>query len=71
MAARQAGLEQSLIVAIAAVRQAGAIASDRYERVERIMAKSSHDIVTEVDTLAEEAIIASLRRAFPGDRFLA
>jgi myo-inositol-1(or 4)-monophosphatase len=65
------GLERELSVATDAARRAGTIAADRYERIERIMPKSAHDVVTEVDTLAEELIIASLRAAFPTDHILA
>ncbi len=44
---------------------------ERYERLERIVHKSEHDVVTEVDHLSEELIIAALREAFPGDGILA
>jgi myo-inositol-1(or 4)-monophosphatase len=71
VAARRVGLETELEVATDAARRAGAIAADRYERVERIMPKSAHDVVTEVDTLAEDLIIGAIREAFPADLFLA
>ena len=43
------------------------ILMDRYERVERVDYKSARDIVTEVDHLSEELIIAAIRERFPGD----
>ena len=51
--------------------EAGRILADRYERVERIDFKSAKDVVTEVDHLAEELILAAIRRTFPGDGILA
>ena len=44
---------------------------ERYERLERIVHKSEHDVVTEVDHLSEELIIEAHPAAFPGDAFLA
>ncbi len=44
---------------------------ERYERLERIVHKSEHDVVTEVDTMSEKLIISSIRDAFPHDAFLA
>jgi myo-inositol-1(or 4)-monophosphatase len=44
---------------------------ERYERLERIIHKSTHDVVTEVDTMSEKLIISALRDAFPHDAFLA
>ncbi|HEV8053716.1 MAG TPA: inositol monophosphatase family protein [Candidatus Limnocylindrales bacterium] len=70
-AARQLGLERELAVALDAARRAGAIQVERYERLERIVHKSAHDVVTEVDTLSEELIIATIRATFPTDLFLA
>jgi myo-inositol-1(or 4)-monophosphatase len=48
-------------------REAGALLMDRYERVERVDYKSARDIVTEVDHLSEELIIAAIRERYPGD----
>lgn len=70
-AARDIGLERELAVALDAARRAGALQSERYERLERIVHKSAHDVVTEVDTLSEELIIDTIRGAFPADAFLA
>ncbi len=70
-AARSVGLEAELTVALEAARRAGALQMDRYERLERIVHKSAHDVVTEVDTLSEELIIGAIRAAFPSDVFLA
>ncbi len=65
------GLERELAVALDAARQAGALQIERYERLERIVHKSAHDVVTEVDTLSEQLIIEAISRAFPKDAFLA
>ena len=48
-------------------REAGRLLMDRYERVERVDYKSARDIVTEVDHLSEELIIAAIRARHPGD----
>jgi len=44
---------------------------ERYERLERIVHKSTHDVVTEVDGLSEQLIISTIRAAFAHDAFLA
>jgi len=44
---------------------------ERYERLERIVHKSEHDVVTEVDEMSEQLIISSIRAAYPHDGFLA
>ena len=44
---------------------------ERYERVERIDYKSARDVVTEVDHLSEESIIAAIRDRDPTDGILA
>jgi myo-inositol-1(or 4)-monophosphatase len=64
-------LEAELDVAVDAARRAGRIQMERYERLERIVHKSEHDVVTEVDHLSEELIIDAVRRFFPQDGFLA
>ncbi|HET9344176.1 MAG TPA: inositol monophosphatase family protein [Candidatus Limnocylindrales bacterium] len=48
-------------------REAGRLLMERYERVERVDYKSARDIVTEVDHLSEELIIAAIRERHPGD----
>jgi myo-inositol-1(or 4)-monophosphatase len=63
--------ERELDLAIGAARQAGRLQMERYERLERIVHKSEHDVVTEVDELSEQLIIDSLRAAYPQDGFLA
>jgi myo-inositol-1(or 4)-monophosphatase len=63
--------EAELDVAVDAARQAGRIQMERYERLERIVHKSERDVVTEVDLLSEELIIAAVRHFFPGDGLLA
>ncbi|MBA2254349.1 MAG: hypothetical protein H0W07_04455 [Chloroflexi bacterium] len=62
---------EELRVAIEAARRAGEIQRDRYERLERIVHKSEKDVVTEVDHLCEEAILRTIREAFPDDHSLA
>jgi myo-inositol-1(or 4)-monophosphatase len=64
-------LQRELDVAIAAARAAGRIQVERYERLERIVHKSEKDVVTEVDHLSEEAILATIGQSFPGDAILA
>ncbi len=63
--------DTELDVAVDAARRAGRLQMERYERLERIVHKSEHDVVTEVDELSEELIIGALRQAFPHDGFLA
>jgi myo-inositol-1(or 4)-monophosphatase len=63
--------EQELAIAIDAARRAGRLQMERYERLERIVHKSEHDVVTEVDEMSELLIISSIREAFPHDGFLA
>jgi myo-inositol-1(or 4)-monophosphatase len=48
-------------------REAGRLLMERYERVEQVDYKSARDIVTEVDHLSEELIIAAIRERNPGD----
>lgn len=63
--------QPELDVAVDAARGAGRIQMEHYERLERIVHKSDHDVVTEVDHLSEELIIGAVRAAFPGDAVLA
>jgi myo-inositol-1(or 4)-monophosphatase len=64
-------LARDLDVAIEAAREAARIQVERFERLERIVHKGEKDVVTEVDHLSEEAIIAAVRRHLPDDLFLA
>jgi myo-inositol-1(or 4)-monophosphatase len=50
---------------------AGRLLMERYERVERVDYKSARDIVTEVDHLSEELIIAAIHARHPADGILA
>ena len=50
---------------------AGRLLMDRYERVGRVDYKSARDIVTEVDHLSEELIIAAIHARHPADGILA
>jgi myo-inositol-1(or 4)-monophosphatase len=63
--------DEELAVAVDAAHLAGRLQMERYERLERIVHKSDHDVVTEVDGMSEELIISTIRAAFPGDAFLA
>lgn len=65
-------LEERYRVALAATREAGALAADFYRRratlpVER---KGLQDLVSEADRATEELIVATLSRSFPEDSFL-
>jgi len=64
-------LTEELDLATRLARGAGAIQLDRYERLERIVHKSEHDVVTEVDHLCEELILDGIRAHFPADALLA
>lgn len=64
-------LDRELALATDVARRAGRLQMERYERLERVVHKSAHDVVTEVDELSEQLIIGSLREAFPQDAFLA
>jgi myo-inositol-1(or 4)-monophosphatase len=63
--------DDELAVAADAARRAGRLQMERYERLERIVHKSEHDVVTEVDTLSEQLIVATIGDAYPHDAFLA
>jgi myo-inositol-1(or 4)-monophosphatase len=63
--------DDELTLASEAARRAGRLQMERYERLERIVHKSEHDVVTEVDHLSEELIISLLREHYPADAFLA
>ena len=66
-------LHPMLNIAIKAARAAGAIINRASLDVERltVVSKSHNDFVTEVDTAAEEVIIATLLEAYPGHGILA
>jgi fructose-1,6-bisphosphatase/inositol monophosphatase family enzyme len=54
-----------------AAERAGRIILARYERVEQVDYKSARDVVTEVDHLSEDLILAAIRQRFPMDGILA
>ena len=60
-----------LALASDVARAAGRLLMERYERVERVDYKSARDIVTEVDHLSEDLIIAAIRERHPSDAFIA
>ncbi len=68
---RAARLDAELALATDAARHAGRLQMERYERLERIVHKAEHDVVTEVDTLSEQLIINAIREAYPNDSVLA
>lgn len=68
---RGARHDSELAVAVDAARRAGQLQMERYERLERIVHKSEHDVVTEVDTLSEQLIIDAIHESFPHDAILA
>jgi myo-inositol-1(or 4)-monophosphatase len=63
--------DHELAVASTAARAAGDLQVERYERLERIVHKSTYDVVTEVDGMSEELIIGAVREQFPDDGFVA
>ena len=69
----QASLHPMLNIAIKAARAAGAIINRASLDVERltVTSKGPNDFVTEVDQAAEQAIIDTIRQAYPGHGFLA
>jgi len=60
-----------LTLALETAGAAGRLLMERYERVERVDYKSARDIVTEVDHLSEELIIAAIHARHPADGILA
>jgi myo-inositol-1(or 4)-monophosphatase len=63
--------DTELSIGIDAARRAGRLQMERYERLERIVHKSEHDVVTEVDEMSEQLIISAIRQVYPYDGFLA
>ncbi|HEY6057753.1 MAG TPA: inositol monophosphatase family protein [Candidatus Limnocylindrales bacterium] len=66
-----ADLAGDLAFAIEIAERAGRLLMERYERVGQISRKSPKDVVTEVDHLSEELIIAAIRERDPDDAVLA
>ena len=64
-------LRAELAFTLEVARRAGALLTDRYERVQRIRHKSPRDVVTEVDFASERLVIDAIRAEFPGDAILA
>ncbi len=58
-------------VALKAAREAGRILRDNFGRAYWIKEKSRGDLLTEIDIMAEEAVIRIIREAFPGHAILA
>jgi myo-inositol-1(or 4)-monophosphatase len=68
---RATRLDAEMALATDAARRAGRLQMERYERLERIVHKAEHDVVTEVDTLSEQLIINAIHESFPRDSILA
>jgi myo-inositol-1(or 4)-monophosphatase len=60
-----------LALALDIAAAAGGLVMERYERIERVDYKSARDVVTEVDHLSEELIIAAIHARHPGDGIIA
>jgi myo-inositol-1(or 4)-monophosphatase len=69
--AERSAFADELAFAVDVAGSAGRLLMDRYERVERVDYKSARDIVTEVDHLSEDLIIAAIRDRYPDDAILA
>ena len=64
-------MSQEIIVAVEAALQAGKILRERVDDIGKVSFKDFYDPVTEVDNLAEKAIIARIKKTFPGHDILA
>ena len=64
-------MSQEVIVAVEAALQAGKILRERIDDIGKVSFKEFHDPVTEVDHLAEKAIIARIKKTFPDHDILA
>ncbi len=64
-------MSQEIIVAVEAALQAGKILRERVDDIGKVSFKEFHDLVTEVDHLAEKAIITRIKKTFPGHDILA
>jgi myo-inositol-1(or 4)-monophosphatase len=70
-ASKPSDLADALAFAQGTVRQAGALLTASYEKVERIDYKSARDVVTEVDYASEKLVLAAIRDRYPDDGILA
>ena len=64
-------MSQEVIVAVEAALQAGKILRERVDDIGKVSFKEFHDPVTEVDHLAEKAIITRIKKTFPDHDILA
>ena len=64
-------MSQEGIVAVEAALQAGKILRERANAIGKISFKEFHDPVTEVDYLAEKAVITRIKKTFPDHDILA
>ena len=58
-------MSQEVKIAVEAALKAGKILSERADDIGKISFKEFHDPVTEVDHLAEQAIISTIKKLFP------
>jgi len=61
----------ALTIAVEAAHQAGELILQHFRQPHEIQMKGPADYVTEVDVKAEDAIVHTIRRAFPAHAFLA
>jgi len=61
---------EAIAVAIEAAHKAGEIILRHFRQPQEIRTKGPQDIVTQVDLDAEDIIVRTIRRAFPGHEFL-
>ena len=64
-------MSQEVIVGVEAALQAGKILRERTDDIGKISFKDFHDPVTEVDHLAEKAVITRIKKTFPDHDILA
>ncbi|MEE1782184.1 inositol monophosphatase [Streptomyces sp. SP17BM10] len=59
-------------IAVDAAERAGALLRSRFRQEHRVRPKGGHgDVVTDLDLLAEDLVVARIRESFPRDRILA
>ena len=66
-AAAPGAVDAELAIATELAREAGRLQMDRYGRLERIVHKGEHDLVTEADTLSESPSSTRSAGPLPGD----
>ena len=66
-------MQPMLNIAVRAAREAGKIITQHFQRIDSltISSKAKNDFVSEVDLMAEQAIIETIRKAYPDHAILA